>query len=211
MRTSIGSLVKHDWKCASITNYIWKTFYEIKKFLTFLFIFERQRETEHERGRGRERGRPRIRSGLQALSCQHRAGRGAWTHGPWDHDLSCSCTLNRLGHPGAPKPENVLSGIMNGANHVECTRSRAYREIGGLLCGKEGRGSHALVVTTGDHACLVCTGKQTRFPNRCVAPLNLTWRHTSILVKKKKKKKDKNFKKAANSSPSQRVTKETAK
>ena len=58
-------------------------------FLTFLFIlFLRQRETEHERGMGRERGRHRIGNRLQALSCQHRARRGAQTHRPRDHDLS---------------------------------------------------------------------------------------------------------------------------
>ena len=41
-----------------------------------MFIFERERETEREQGRSRERGRHRIRSSLQALSCQHRAWRG---------------------------------------------------------------------------------------------------------------------------------------
>ena len=40
---------------------------------------------------------------LQALSCQHRARRGARTHELWDHDLSLSRTLNRLSHPGAPR------------------------------------------------------------------------------------------------------------
>ena len=53
-------------------------------------------------GKGRERGRHRIRSRLQALSCQHRARCGAQTHGPRDHDLSRSWTLNWLSHPGAP-------------------------------------------------------------------------------------------------------------
>ena len=64
-----------------------------------LFIFERQSTS---RGRGRERGRHRIRNRLQTLSCQHRAWRGARTHGLWDHDLSWSQMLNRLSHPGAP-------------------------------------------------------------------------------------------------------------
>ena len=41
----------------------------------------------------RERGRHRIRSRLQAPSCQHRALHGARTHGPWDHDLSRSQRL----------------------------------------------------------------------------------------------------------------------
>ena len=68
----------------------------------------KDRETEHEQGRGRERGRQRIQSRLQALSCQHRAGRGAWTHESWDHGLCWSQTLNRLSHPGAPRPGNNL-------------------------------------------------------------------------------------------------------
>uniref|UniRef100_A0ABI7XZ20 Gastrin-releasing peptide n=1 Tax=Felis catus TaxID=9685 RepID=A0ABI7XZ20_FELCA len=46
-----------------------------------------------------ERGRPRIRSRLQALSCQHRAQPEARTHEPSDHDLSRSWTLNRRSHP----------------------------------------------------------------------------------------------------------------
>ena len=60
-------------------------------FNVLMFIFEG--ETEHEQGRGRERGRHRIQSRLQALSLQHRARHGAWTHRPWDHDLSWSWTL----------------------------------------------------------------------------------------------------------------------
>ena len=63
-----------------------------------MFIFERERE--HEQGRGRERGRHRIWSRLQAMSCQHRVWCEARTHGPWDHDLSWSRTLNWLSHPG---------------------------------------------------------------------------------------------------------------
>ena len=70
-------------------------------FLCF-YLFLRQTETEHEQGRGRERGRHRIRSGLQAPSCQHRARRGARTHELWDRDPSRSRTPNRLSHPGAP-------------------------------------------------------------------------------------------------------------
>ena len=68
-------------------------------FLMFLFISE----TEHEQRRGRERGRHRIWSRLQALSCRHRARRGARTHKLWDHDLSWSRTPNWLSHPGAPR------------------------------------------------------------------------------------------------------------
>ena len=83
---------------------------KLSPFLSFfkcVFIFdrerERERETESERGRGRERGRHRIQSRLQALSRQHRAWRGAWTHRPKDHDLSWSRTLNLLSHPGTPQ------------------------------------------------------------------------------------------------------------
>ena len=68
----------------------------------FIYFWERDRETEHEWGRGRERGRHRIRSRLEALSCQHRAWHGARTHELWDHDLSRSQTLKQLSHPGAP-------------------------------------------------------------------------------------------------------------
>ena len=74
------------------------------KFFFFfnIYLFLRQRETEHEQGRVRKRGRHRIGNRLQALSGQHRARRGARTHGPRDHDLIWSQTLNRPSHPGAP-------------------------------------------------------------------------------------------------------------
>ena len=52
---------------------------------------------------GSERARHRIWNRLQALSCQHRARRGARTHELRDRDLSWSWTLSRLSHPGAPK------------------------------------------------------------------------------------------------------------
>ena len=58
---------------------------------------------------GAERGRHRICSRLQALSSQHRAQCGAWTHELQDHDLSQSRTLNWLSHPGTP--EELLSWI----------------------------------------------------------------------------------------------------
>ena len=53
-------------------------------------------------GGGAEREGDRIQSRLQALSCQHRARRGAQTHRPQDRDLSRSWPLNRLSHPGTP-------------------------------------------------------------------------------------------------------------
>ena len=52
-------------------------------------------------GEGKREG-DRIWSRLQAQSCQHRAWCRARTHGPRDHVLSQSRTLNRLSHPGAP-------------------------------------------------------------------------------------------------------------
>ena len=55
--------------------------------------------TDQQPSNQRERGRYRIQSRLQALSCQHRAWCGAWTHQPWDHDLSRSQTLTQLSHP----------------------------------------------------------------------------------------------------------------
>ena len=67
-----------------------------------MFIHFWERETERERGRGRGIQRHRIWSRLQALSCQHRARHGARTHGPWDHNLSQSQTLNQPSHPGTP-------------------------------------------------------------------------------------------------------------
>ena len=78
-------------------------YFLLKKFFLHLLIIERQREIEHKWGKSRERRRHRIRSRLQALSCQHKARCGAQTHKPWDHDLSRSWTLNWLNQLGAPQ------------------------------------------------------------------------------------------------------------
>ena len=72
------------------------------KIFINIYSFLRVKETEGEQGRGRERGRHRTGSRLDALSCQHRARRRAWTHRPRDHDLSWRRTLNWLSHPNAP-------------------------------------------------------------------------------------------------------------
>ena len=69
------------------------SFFLIKFFNVCLFLRERE---------SRGGGRHRLRSRLQALSCQYRAWCGIWTHEPWDHDLSWSQMLNWLSHPGAP-------------------------------------------------------------------------------------------------------------
>ena len=71
-------------------------------FFFFLNVYFWDRERQSMNGGRSERGRHRIRNRLQALSCQHRAWRGARTHGPQDHDLSRSRPLNRLSHPGTP-------------------------------------------------------------------------------------------------------------
>ena len=86
-------------------------------FVLMSYLFLTERETEHELGRGRETGRHRIRSRLQALSCQPRAQRGARTHGPRDHDQSRSRTLSRLSHPGAPE---WVSLNLNTDRHTSC-------------------------------------------------------------------------------------------
>ena len=76
-----------------------------KKFFNVLFCFwerERDRERERDSMSGGRAERERIWSRLQALRHQHRAGHGAWTHKPCDHDLSWSQMLNWLSQPGAP-------------------------------------------------------------------------------------------------------------
>ena len=88
-------------------------FFFWKKNFFNVYLFSRQRETEHEQGRVRERGRHGIWNRLQALSCQHRARRGARTCEPRDHDPSRSRTLNRLSHPGAPKINKHLKNNKN--------------------------------------------------------------------------------------------------
>ena len=92
----------------------------------FISERERDRQTEHEQGKGRERGRHRIRSKVQALSCQHRAWYGAWTHKTWDRDLSRSWMLNSLSHPSAPSQPWISERIMNAL--ASLSRSREFRE-----------------------------------------------------------------------------------
>ena len=47
-----------------------------------MFIFLRETERQSASGGGEEREGDRIKSRLQALSCQHRAQCGAGTHEP---------------------------------------------------------------------------------------------------------------------------------
>ena len=94
----------------------------------YIYLFLRERESASRGGAERERGRNRIWSRLQALSCQHRARCGAWSHGLCDHDLSWSWTLNRLSHPGAPL-DSILD--QNRASIASSFKSFDWRE----LCG----------------------------------------------------------------------------
>ena len=66
----------------------------------FYYLFLRVRKSKSRRGAERETHR--IWSGLQALSCQHRARRGAPAHKLRDHALSWSRTLNRPEPPRLP-------------------------------------------------------------------------------------------------------------
>ena len=73
----------------------------------YLLLRERERERERARaGEGQSEGE--TEDPRQALCWQQRALHGAWTHKPWDHDLSWSQPLNWLNHPGPP----VLSRIL---------------------------------------------------------------------------------------------------
>ena len=90
-----------------------------------VYLFLRETETEYEWVRGRERGTHRLRSRLQALSCQHRVPRRARTHELWDHDLSRSRTLNRLSHPGAP----VDLSLKKKSIHFILTRKSHRNEV----------------------------------------------------------------------------------
>ena len=93
--------------CIFFILVIWKyEFFWNKNFFFLIFFFNvylflRDRDWQSTSGEGRERRRQRIRSRLQALSCQHTAQCGAQTHKPWDYDLSRSWMLNWLSQPGA--------------------------------------------------------------------------------------------------------------
>ena len=102
-------------------------------FFSNVYLFLGQRETEHERGKGRERGRHRIGNGLQALSHQPRARRGARTHGPRDRDLA---EVGRLTDCATQAPHvNALSLfylviVKKCYNARECLRMRMCSESG---------------------------------------------------------------------------------
>ena len=104
-------------------------------FFNFLniYLFFRDRETACKQRRGRKRGRHRIWSRLQALNCQHRVWRGAWTHEPQNHVQSGSRALNQPSHPHAPRP---LVFLMAGHIAAWCLRCTPISERPSV---KEGR------------------------------------------------------------------------
>ena len=81
-----------------LSNYFLLSLYQIRQtlilkytfylfFLKFTYLFLRERA--RERAREGQRENPK-----QAVCCQHRAQCGAWTHEPWDYDLSWNQELD---------------------------------------------------------------------------------------------------------------------
>ena len=104
-RLGLCSMSHREKAQVGMHSAVWQWLDEMWFFLTsFMFILEREREreTEYKWGRDRERQGDTMWSRLQALSCQHRARRRAWTHELQDMDVSRSQTLSWLSHPGAP-------------------------------------------------------------------------------------------------------------
>ena len=59
-----------------VLNFTYLVFLFFNFFFFNIYLFLRDRERDHKQGRRR------IQTRLQASSCQHRAQRGARTHGP---------------------------------------------------------------------------------------------------------------------------------
>ena len=78
-------------------------------FNIYLFLRDRDRAWAGEGQIEREGDTESETSSRLWASIQHRAGCGAQTHEPWDHDLSRSQSLSRLSHPGAPRFESFVS------------------------------------------------------------------------------------------------------
>ena len=98
-----------------------KYFYFIKKIFFNVCLFMR------ESGRGcAERGSQRIWS-IVLSYWQQRAWRGAWTHEPWDHDLSWRWMLNQLIHVGTAILSFFLNVYLFGESMCESVRG-AQRE-----------------------------------------------------------------------------------
>ena len=80
--------------CRYITH---KPYFILIFFNVYLFLIDRSWA-----GEGQKERETQNTNRLPALNCQHRARCRAWTHEPWDYDLSRSQILNRLSHPGIP-------------------------------------------------------------------------------------------------------------
>ena len=87
-----------------------------KIFLTFIYFWETERDRALVGERQRERDTQSLKQapGSELSAQLFRAQCGAWTHEPWDHDLSRSQTLTWLSHPGAPVYDvsNVLLDLV---------------------------------------------------------------------------------------------------
>ena len=99
----------------------------------YLLLRERERERESKQGGAEREGDTESKAGSR-LSSEHRARHRARTHSPEfeisDHDLSQSCPLNRLSHPGAsllPFLKSVYLFILKERECV-CTKGEGQRE-----------------------------------------------------------------------------------
>ena len=85
----------------------WATQVPLFYFKFFIYFWE------SSSGGGAERRTEDLKQGPH---WQQQAGCGAWTHEPWDHDLSWSWTFNQLSHPGAPLLNSILKNIFFSAS-----------------------------------------------------------------------------------------------
>ena len=90
--------------------------------------------------------------------CQHRARRGAQTHGLRDHDLSRSRTPNRLSHPGAPrKTVQMPHSLKERKETCSLRHARQGGRVGGALAqapgGRAVRRSAGRSNRTSPHSC----------------------------------------------------------
>ena len=82
-----------SWPEPKLDTTNWATQAPLFIYFFNVYLFLRETETEHKRVRGGERGRHRIRSRLQALSCQHRAQRRG---GPTNHEIMTWAKIRHL-------------------------------------------------------------------------------------------------------------------
>ena len=74
-------------------------------FLTFTyFLRDRDRVQAGEKQRERETRNPKQVPGSELSARSPTRGWNPWIHESWGRDLSRSRTLDRLSHPGAPRP-----------------------------------------------------------------------------------------------------------